>query len=152
MTDETLELIHMYAEDILNSDTYKIQKIYPHHRRVNVYEHELHVTEIAINLARNSEKDINMRTLIRAAMLHDYYLYDWHYGRKWHRWHAYKHPRIAAENAGRDFGINEDIKNAILTHMWPLTLRMPKTTEAKILSKADKIATFRENFHKNPLD
>ena len=78
MTDETLELIQMYAGDILNSDTYKIQKIYPHHRRVNVYEHELHVTEIAINLARNSKKDVNMRTLIRAAMLHDYYLYDWH--------------------------------------------------------------------------
>ena len=37
MTDETLELIHMYAGDILNSDTYKIQKIYPHHRRVNKY-------------------------------------------------------------------------------------------------------------------
>ena len=53
MTDETLELIQMYAGDILNSDTYKIQKIYPHHRRINVYEHELHVTEIAINLARN---------------------------------------------------------------------------------------------------
>ena len=58
----------------------------------------------------------------RGAMLHDFYFYDWRNkgveGQK--RFHLYRHPRIALNNAIQNFELNELEKDIILKHMWPL--------------------------------
>ena len=63
--------------------------------------------------------------------------------------HGTTHPRVAAENADRDFGLTDKEMNIIRSHMWPLTLRtMPKSKEAALVCLADKyIATKEMVFH-----
>ncbi|MGX8703383.1 MAG: HD domain-containing protein, partial [bacterium] len=83
------------------------------------------------------------RELVRAAFLHDYFLYDWH--KQGDKFHGYHHPDIAADNALRDFELTKREENIIRSHMWPLTFRhLPKSREAYIVSLSDKIVSTRE--------
>ena len=51
-----------------------------------------------------------------------------------------EHPEIAAENAARDFGLDQKEQSIIRTHMWPLTLfHVPASREAWIVTIADKL-------------
>ena len=48
-----------------------------------------------------------MRSLVRGALLHDYFLYDWHIPDESHKWHGVTHAGDALKNARRDFELNE---------------------------------------------
>ena len=75
--------------------------------------------------------------MVRAALLHDYFLYDWH--EPGHTAHATMHPVLALRNALQDFELSDVEKNAIAAHMWPLPPgRVPKSREALLVSLADK--------------
>lgn len=81
----------------------------------------------------------------RAALLHDYYLYDWHDGEKWHRLHGLRHGRFAAENARADYpDLTPDEETAIRRHMFPLTLMPPTSAVGWIVTLADKRCALRE--------
>ena len=95
-------------------------KKYIQHGKVTTYSHSLRVAKTAFALNRSLHAGCDERRLVRAAFLHDYFLYDWHtHGDKLHGYH---HPEIAAENAARDFGLDQKEQSIIRTHMWPLTL------------------------------
>lgn len=82
----------------------------------------------------------------RGAMLHDFYFYDWRNkhveGQK--RFHAYRHPRIALNNANDIFELNNIEQDIILKHMWPLTLPLPSYKESYIVTFVDKYCATRE--------
>ena len=84
----------------------------------------------------------------RGAMLHDFYFYDWRNkgveGQK--RFHLYRHPRIALNNARQNFELNELEKDIILKHMWPLTIRFPRYRESYIVTFVDKYCAMKEVF------
>lgn len=84
----------------------------------------------------------------RGAMLHDFYFYDWRNkgvdGQK--RFHAYRHPRIALNNALQNFELNDVEQDIILKHMWPLTLRLPRYKETYIVTFVDKYCAIKEVF------
>lgn len=119
-------------------------KKYIQHGRVTTWQHGLSVARESFLLARRLHlKNIEERQLVRAAFLHDYFLYDWH--EQGDSFHGFHHPDIAAENAARDFDISDREENIIRSHMWPLTFRhLPKSREAVIVSVADKIVSLRE--------
>ena len=49
------------------------------------------------------------------------------------------------ENAIKYFNVNKKVQHIIRTHMWPLTLfHMPLSKEARLVSRADKQATWYE--------
>ena len=79
----------------------------------------------------------------RGAMLHDFYYYDWRdkhvEGQK--KFHAFRHPRIALNNALDD--IEKDI---IVKHMWPLTIKFPTYKESYIVTLVDKYCATHELF------
>jgi uncharacterized protein len=80
---------------------------------------------------------VHEHELVRGALLHDYYLYDWHDPRN--TGHATQHPLRALRNAEEDFGLTERERNIIASHMWPLPpTRIPKCVEAWIVCAADK--------------
>ncbi len=113
-------------------------KKYIQHGKVTTYSHSLRVAKTAFALNRSLHAGCDERRLVRAAFLHDYFLYDWHtHGDKLHGYH---HPEIAAENAARDFGLDQKEQSIIRTHMWPLTLfHVPTSREAWIVTIADKL-------------
>ncbi|MCR5825085.1 MAG: HD domain-containing protein [Oscillospiraceae bacterium] len=125
-------------------------KDYTQHGRVSTYEHCARVTEASCRLNRALHLNADETTLVRGAMLHDFYLYDWHHRDGTHRWHGLHHADRAADNAARLLGANERVCHVIRSHMWPLTLRrVPRSREAWIVCLADKWCSAAETlFHR----
>ena len=138
------KLINIYASDILENDKYNTQKEYMQHGKTSVLEHEMNVTIYSLKISEKFKIKIDQKSLIRGALLHDYFLYDWHISDKNHRLHGFIHAKKALLNANRDFKLNDIKKNMIYTHMFPMNLRIPKYKESIILCIADKIVATKE--------
>jgi uncharacterized protein len=87
---------------------------------------------------------VDCHTLIRGALLHDYFLYDWHVTDNSHRLHGFFHAKKAWKNAMQDFDLNEVEQDMIIRHMFPLNPIPPKYTESWILCCADKLCSSGE--------
>ena len=90
------------------------------------------------------------KELIRGALLHDYFLYDWHtqdYVSP-HKLHGFYHPGRALKNAQQEYQLTPRERDIIKKHMWPLTISaMPMCREAWIVTMADKWCSLMETFH-----
>lgn len=116
------------------------------HGSVTSYDHVFRVARESLRVARRLHLEVDEESLIRSAILHDYYLYDWH-GHGDHL-HGYHHPYIAADNATRDFDLTQKELKSIETHMWPLNIKDPPTSnEALAICIADKICSIQETLH-----
>lgn len=115
------------------------------HGTTSVFRHSVSVAYVSYYLALKWKVDVDMDSLLRGALLHDYFLYDWHEKEDWHKWHGYRHADHALKNAMRDFKLNKIEKNMIRCHMFPLNLtRIPRYKESWILCCADKICSSAE--------
>ena len=142
------KLIEEYASDIINNEKVISQKKYMQHGNTSVYEHTIKVTIQALKLSERLRIKVDKRTLIRGCLLHDYFLYDWHVDDKSHRLHGFSHARKALINAKNDFELNKIEENMILTHMFPLNLRVPRYKESVVLCISDKISAVKETFNR----
>lgn len=133
------QIVRQYGEDILRSGGMQQEKTFMQHGRVSVYGHSLMVAVLCVRIARALAIRVNTRSLVRGALLHDYFLYDWHVPDKSHRLHAFYHAGRAAHNAQRDFGLNDIERNMIRSHMFPLGRVLPRYRESLILCAADKL-------------
>lgn len=114
------------------------------HGHTTVYTHVHHVARIALWLNRRLNLKADRDRVIRSALLHDYFLYDWHDKSHDHpRPHGFHHPRVAMETAHRHYDLHEREKDAIVSHMFPLT-RPPRHREGWLVTAADKLSTFQE--------
>ena len=114
-------------------------KKYIQHGDVSTYDHALAVCYRAYEMAKKRLNRLDERALLRAAFLHDLYLYDWHDPDPSHKWHGFHHARRAANNAVRIFGVSELERRIIDSHMWPLNPeRIPHCREGWILTLSDK--------------
>lgn len=114
------------------------------HGDVSTYDHCLLVAYYSFLWMRKLHIRCSEDELIRGALLHDYYLYDWHEKEKWHRMHGFRHPGFALSNAQRDFELSEKEKEIIRKHMWPLTIIPPTCREAWIVNSADTFISLME--------
>jgi uncharacterized protein len=87
--------------------------------------------------------------LIRGAILHDYFLYDWHEGSPPEGLHGVCHPRIALRNAERDFTLSCIERDIIEKHMFPLTLSRPRYFESALVCIVDKLCSVYEYLNVN---
>ncbi|SCY68616.1 HD domain-containing protein [Butyrivibrio sp. INlla14] len=146
--EEYKSIIKKHGQDILQSEEYIKLKSFIQHGNVTVYEHCLHVALCAIKLGRVLGVHCKERELVRGALLHDYFLYDWHNseapGNIHPKLHGFYHPGIALRNATRDFVLSEREKDIIRKHMWPLTINPPRCREAWIVCIADKYSSTLE--------
>lgn len=142
---EYYKYINYYGKDILKSKKVKSQKQFIQHGNVSVYDHTYNVAVLSLYLADKLNINVDEKSLVRGALLHDYFLYDWHVKDKSHRLHGYTHANTALKNAKRDFKINKIEENMIKCHMFPLNLfSIPKYKEAKILCICDKLCAISE--------
>ena len=150
ITEDPNELLHKYGEDILSSERFQSMKNYNHHRNSNTYAHSVAVALRALEIAKKKKRKVDPEVLVRACLLHDYYLYN-HRTSERIKWHLLRHPRIAAENAVRDFDVSPEVVKIIRSHMWPINpWRVPLGNEAWTLMQADKSISFRERYPKKP--
>lgn len=117
---------------------------YIQHGTVSVLRHCIAVAIWSCKIADALHLQVNRQALIRGALLHDYFLYDWHDPENGHSPHGFTHPFTALENAKRDYDLSILEENIIVRHMFPLVPIPPKCTEAWIVCLADKICASQE--------
>ena len=124
---------------------------YIQHGSTTTLDHCMAVARVSFEINHALHLHVDDVALIRTALLHDYYLYDWH--KKGHPpLHGYHHADAAADNAVRDFGINKVSEKAIRSHMWPLNItRIPSSRLAWIITTADKLCSTRETLARTAL-
>lgn len=129
----------------LNDSTRFLEtKNFIQHGDTSVYEHVINVSFMAIEIAESLNLNVDYNSLIRGALLHDYFLYDWHDKETRPLLHGFSHPSIALSNAKKELNLNEIEEDIIKKHMFPLTLFPPKYKESWIVTLADKIVATRE--------
>ena len=119
------------------------------HGNVSVYEHVVGVAEASLAAADALQRmgvALDRSSLVRGALLHDYFLYDWHDPDPSHRQHGFKHPYFALERAEEDFDLTPCERNIIVRHMFPLVPVPPTCREAWIVCLADKYCALHETF------
>ena len=141
---ELVPLLYAYAGDILGSEGMQCEKKYKQHGDVSCYGHSIAVACESARLALRLRLRVDMRGMIRGALLHDYFLYDWHDPDKCLRLHGFTHSKRALENAERDFSLTDTERDVISKHMFPLTPRPPRRLESLVVTIADKICASRE--------
>ena len=92
------------------------------HGTTTVYEHCVQVAYESYLFAKEHQLKVEMEQLIRGALLHDYFLYDWHNQLTPH--------------------------DIIKKHMFPLTLVPPKYLESWIVCWIDKKCSTRETLQR----
>ena len=132
--------------DILLSEHHKNTKNDIQHGNMSVRQHTINVARYSVLISEKLGIDCDRRALVRGALLHDYFLYDWH--ERDHanplRLHGFHHPGIALKNAESEFDLTDIEKDIIKKHMWPLTVVPPTCREAWIVSMADKYCSLME--------
>ena len=141
--------IRQEAKDILQSSNFRMTKGHIQHGKMTVNNHCVNVAKYSLALSQKLHIRCNERELIRGALLHDYFLYDWHVGdyRKPHKLHGFYHPGRALANASKEYELTDREKEIIKKHMWPLTIVPPTCREAWIVTTADKWCSLMETFH-----
>ena len=139
-------LIKSEGNDILHPRNHKSTRKAIQHGNVSVRRHAINVARYSLLINEKLGIKCNKRDLIRGALLHDYFLYDWH--DKDHisplRLHGFFHPGIALRNAEKEYRLSTKEKDIIRKHMWPLTIVPPKCREAWVVSMADKYCSLME--------
>ena len=140
-------LVRIHGREILNHEHMRIERECYQHGVVTTFAHSIRVACLAVWIADRLHlwHRVDLRSLIRAALLHDYFLYDWH---EWddgvHRMHGFTHGGTAMRNAMRDFRLNRVERDSIENHMFPLTPCPPRYIEGYLVTVADKIIATQE--------
>ena len=128
---------------LLKDPKYCQMKQYIQHGRCSTYDHCIAVAKLCFLWGRKLPIEVKEKEMVRGALLHDYYLYDWHNydGKR----HGFRHAKIAEKNASRDFKLSELEKEIIRCHMWPLNISsIPLCREALLVCLADKVVSTQE--------
>lgn len=138
--------VSKYGADILDSIGHKKCTEYIQHGNTSIRQHTASVACLAVAIARKTPFKYDYQALVRGALLHDYFLYDWH--KPHHGLHGFTHASIALHNAAEDYAISPIEADIIKKHMWPLNVNLPKYRESFIVTLADKICSTKEVFGK----
>ncbi len=140
-------LLRKHAYDILNSENFKGTRKHIQHGTMTVYNHCVDVARYSLLINKKLGLHCDKHDLIRGALLHDYFLYDWHdkdYLSERKRLHGFWHPSIALKNAEQEYELNDTQREIIHKHMWPLTVVPPTCREAWVVTAADKYCSLME--------
>ena len=141
--------IEKSAPDILSSRNFRRTKEHIQHGNMTVNNLVMNGARYSLALSESLHIRCNRRELIRGALLHDYFLYDWHTPdeKNPHKLHGFYHPGTALRNAVKEYRLSNREKDIIRKHMWPLTVVPPMCREAWIVTAADKWCSLMETLH-----
>lgn len=128
------------CEQVLQLDRYK------RHGNITCFRHSVAVAYYSYLLCSRLGKGVNCRSVIRGALLHDFFPYENHEKRtRGPRGRSYS--KAVLENAESYFWLNIVERDIIQMHRWPLTVKLPKYKETFVVSMVDKCCCVVETFH-----
>ena len=140
-----IEFNDIISDIVTNPVVMDMKKFYQHYD-CTCFDHCLSVAFYSYLICKKLKLDY--KSMARAAMLHDLFLYDWRVRQPDRKgFHAFKHPYVAYKNASSLFDINDKEKDIILKHMWPLTIIPPKYLESYIITLVDKFCALQEAYN-----
>ena len=128
--------------DLLNHPSVLKLDTYAQHLNTSRLQHVFNVTYYSFRCARLFKLDV--KATVRAAMLHDFFLYDWRTEQPIAGSHIDVHPQIALETAQSITEVSPLMKDIITSHMWPLGRIKPQSKEAYLVQAMDKVAALVE--------
>lgn len=143
------KVINSVVGDLKDHPTVLQMREYKQHGKTSTYDHCMSVVKASYKLDRILHTKCDRKALLRGAMLHDLFLYDWHDSSTHTGLHGYVHADTALKNATNHFGISKKEQSIIYSHMWPLNIsRIPKNREAWVVCLADKYVSIKETLHR----
>lgn len=145
MSGNTQEEFNNLLLPIINNNQVQKMNDYIQHCDISCFEHCMNVAYYTYYICKKLHLDY--KSAARAAMLHDFFLYDWRVtssSRK--KFHGFNHPKVALKNAMSCFELSNKEQDMILKHMWPITIKLPKYPESYILTITDKYSTISETY------
>lgn len=149
MKNDDFYAFYKCCEKNINHPMFLKQKHYFHHHQVSVYEH---VILVAYHVYKTAKRlHLNAEDLVCGALLHDFFLYDWHIEgktkkKRLFKKHGFTHAKQAAFNADIYFSLSAIEKDIIKKHMFPLNLSAPVFIESWLVNLLDSYVTFKEYF------
>lgn len=144
LTPEERQLLRTLIADLDRTGRLALARAAIQHGSTTVFAHCVKVACFSLFLANKLHIPVNTHALLRGALLHDYFLYDWHEKNAGHRFHGFTHPATALKNAQEDFMLTPVEKDIIARHMFPLCPIPPRCREAWLVCAADKYCALLE--------
>lgn len=149
--EEAERFVRRSAKEVVGNDRVLSMKGFTQHGETSTYEHCLYVAALSFLIVKMLRLKVDIVSLVVGAMLHDFFLYDWHDGKQIEPGlfgvHCFYHPRKALENAKETFDLTWKEENIIRSHMFPTTLlHPPRCKEAWVVCVADKACALAETF------
>lgn len=138
------EILSRMIADLERTGRFGQLKGFKQHGASSVYDHCLNVAETSLRIAERMSRKVDREALVRGALLHDYFLYDWHIPDPNRPNHAFHHARMAWENASADYALGPIEEDIIRHHMFPVVPIPPRTVEGWIVCMADKYCAMKE--------
>lgn len=145
--EPAIDEVARIARELESHGRFGLTRGFIQHGDVSVYEHVVSVARASAAAGAFLEHmgvRVDRPSLIRGALLHDYFLFDWHDPDPSHRPHGFTHPATALTRALEDFELTERERNIIARHMFPLVPIPPTCREAWIVCMADKACALHE--------
>ncbi len=134
------------VREILENEEFEKLKSYRHHNTTTIYEHSKAVSYLSYKICKYLNLDFVSAG--RGGLLHDFFQYDWRNhdspGLAREKFHGFAHPKVALQNAEKNFSINAIERDIIIKHMWPLTPVPPRYRESFVVSFVDKYLASKE--------
>jgi len=144
-TNKNEELLTVYNDcisDLIETEIVQSMDQYIQHGDITCLDHCENVSLKSYKVCKLLKLDY--KSAARGALLHDFFLYDWHIPGSHVGLHGFRHSKISLKNAEKYFELNNKEKDIILSHMWPLTLRPPRFKESFVVSLIDKFCSLKE--------
>ncbi len=149
LTKRELEEFEKIIKDYKQHHAVQLMKKFVQHGSISTYEHCEDVAKHCFWLNRRLHLGANEEDLVIAALLHDFFLYDWHFSTAESHGHATGHAEKARKNAVKYFNVNPKVQKLISGHMWPVNItKVPSDREAAILVIMDKYCSLLETIFK----
>ncbi len=123
----------------------KIEKLAGHFQHCNTcrLQHSINVSYYSFIICRKF--GWNKEAAARAGLMHDLYYYDWRVKNNFRtKHHAKWHPLVAKDNARKICDLHPIEEDAIVKHMWPMTLVPPRFKESYVVCLIDKFCAVVE--------
>lgn len=146
LTTEEQIFFHRLLKDVAEHTDLLQMDSFLQHGDTSTLWHSIAVAYYSFLIARRLKLSCRWKSLVAGALLHDYFLYDWHIPAPDHRLHGFTHPKAALKNACRDWKVDKIQKSIIAHHMFPLTPIPPHCREGILVCLVDKWCSLAETF------